>query len=80
MYNVDLANEDCIFDSADDFETLAEVKEWVEKHSGRFRVMIDDEKGTFMENHNPLANFVHQKNGSYRYYNGWDWVYFKPFE
>ena len=39
MYNVDLANEDCIFDSADDFETLAEVKEWVEKHSGRFRVM-----------------------------------------
>ena len=35
MYNVDLANDDCIFDSASDFENLAEVKEWVEKHQSR---------------------------------------------
>jgi len=79
-YSVFLANKDCIFDSESGFDSLAEVKKWVEQHSGHFRVMIDDEEGTFIKNHDPRGNFDHCKNNTYCYYDGWDWVYFNPFK
>lgn len=78
-YSVSLANKDCIFDSESGFDSLAEVKTWVEQHAGRFRVMIDDEEDTFIKNHDPRANFVHFRNNTYKYYDGYDWVNFSPF-
>lgn len=79
MYSVFLANRDCIFDSQAGFNSLADVKTWIEKHGGHFRVMIDDQEGLFIKTHDPRGNFTHQKNHTYKFYDGWDWVYFNPF-
>ena len=77
MYSVSLANKDCIYDS-ENFETLAEAKEWIDAHGHGFRAMID---GPGIHPMEPRSNFYVREDGVYEYQDGWgEWNSFDPFK
>ena len=77
MYSVSLANKDCIYDS-ENFETLAEAKEWIDAHGSGFRAMIE---GPGIHPMEPRSNFYVREDGVYEYQDGWgEWNSFDPFK
>lgn len=75
MFKVDLANNDCIFNSAK-FETIKEAKEWIEAQGAGFRAMIT---GEGIDPNSKLANFCVTESG-YKCFDGWEWYTCNPFD
>lgn len=74
MYNVTLNNRDCIFDSADGFETFAEALKWANDRGGVYVAQFENTESVdycpftsvSIENKEPGDN-------RYSYYNGYGW-------
>ena len=75
MYNVSLANECCIFDHRDGFETAREAVEFACGRGGKYKVYID--AGRSIEGRD--INATHMHNEAFAVCYGWDNEFVKYF-
>lgn len=75
IYNVSLANECCIFDHRDGFETAREAVEFACGRGGKYKVYIDAGKCGYGYE----INATHMHNGAFAVSYGWDYELVKYF-
>ena len=69
-YNAALSNNQCVFDSRDDFASISDVLVWSKGRGGKYVIQIDSPSAATCG----ISIAYDDDANTYSHYDGWEWI------